>query len=247
MKRHRLMMTASIASSVVGILVGCATGNNPTSRTTPTNATNQVVTNIATSAIPSSTATMTTQIVNNVVIADTSLPGYSGQRIQLIDVKGEYVDNTTPGPYPAGSEWTGKFALRVIGPTGKLLSSYPLPSFYSQFHGQFQFHFADYTGNGLWGFALGQYASSNGYNYELFEVAANGIKPVKTTPAQIFTVDHSYSPLFHKASQNAFVVEDYNNAKAKYEVFTFVWKDGQFMIDHKQTSNAPVTLSTHHQ
>lgn len=246
MKRYKQMMTASITLSIVGVLVGCETGNNPTAGPTLTKATNQVVTNTVTNATPGSTTTTAAHIVNNVVIADTSLPGYSGQRIQLVDVKGEYVNNTTPGPYPEGSEWTGEFVLRVVGPTGKIFNSYPLPSFYSQFNGKFQFHFADYNGNGLSDFALGQYMTSNGYSYELFEVTASGIKPVKTTPLQIFTVSHSHSPLFHKVAPNAFVVEDYNNATTKYEVFTFVWKTGEFMIDHTQTSTTFVNLSTYH-
>lgn len=182
-------------------------------------------------------------MVTHDILADSSLPGYSGQRLQLVDVKGKYVNDTTPGPFE-GNNWTGKFELRVVGPTGAVLSTFQLPSFYNQFTEKFQFHFADYNGNGLSDFALGQYADSNGYNYELFEIAASGIKQLKTTPAQIFAVDHSYSPVFSKVAPNAFLVEDYNNATAKYEFFTFVWKNGESKIDNAQTFSVDSALYT---
>lgn len=58
-------------------------------------------------------------------------------------------------------------------------------------------------------------------------------------PNPIFTWDHSYSPVFSKAGQKAFRVEDYNNSTGKYELFTLVWKNGEFKIDNTKVSVSP--------
>ena len=169
--------------------------------------------------------------IHDVVLAETSLPGYSGDELELIDVNGKYAKNPIVGPFK-GDNWTWQFQLRVIGPTGKVFSKLNLPSNqYALFMGKFQFHFADYNGDGYSDFTLGQRAGSNGDWYQLFTVEPIGLTTLKITPtAPIFVSDFTYSPLFQKVSSNGFKVKYYDNAKAKWFQATYLWENGEFQL-----------------
>lgn len=167
--------------------------------------------------------------VHDVVLAKSSLPGHSGQELELIDVKGQFAKNPIVGPFK-GDNWTGQFQLRVVSPTGKVFSKLNLTADqYALFMATFQFHFADYNGNGYPDFTLGQREGSNGSWYKLFTVDQSGLHVLKTAPtAQIFAADFAYSPLFEKVHSNGFKVKYYDNAKAKWFQATYLWKNGKF-------------------
>lgn len=79
--------------------------------------------------------------VENVVLAKSTVPGYSGQQLELMDVKGRYADNPIVGPLQ-GKNWTGRFQLRLLGATGNVVSTLNLPSQqFTLFMSKFQFHF----------------------------------------------------------------------------------------------------------
>jgi len=175
--------------------------------------------------------------IHDVVLATTSLPGYSGQDLELVDVKGKYAKNPILGPFE-GDNWTGQFQLRVIGPTGKVFDKLNLPSNqYTLFMKKFQFQFADYNGDGNPDFTLGQYAGSNGNWYELFTITPKGIFQLQTEPTQLFVSDFTYSPVFQKVNPNGFKIKYYDNAKAKWFWATYLWKKGKFQQSSVIPSN----------
>lgn len=168
--------------------------------------------------------------VHNVILAKSSLPGRNGQQLELVDVSGKYVYNPTVGPFQ-GDTWTGQFQLRVVNSTGEAQSELSLTdSRFTQllFREKFQFHFADYTGDGNPDFTLGQHAGSNGSWYQLFEVKPSAIIELQTEPAQLFVSDYTYSPLFQQVKHNGFKIKYYDNAKAKSYQATYLWENGKF-------------------
>ncbi|WP_274434152.1 hypothetical protein [Alicyclobacillus sp. ALC3] len=164
-------------------------------------------------------------------MAKTQIPRRAGQLLELVDVKGQYVDNTIVGPFQ-GNNWTGQFQLRVVNSTGNTLSKLSLPNNKFTrllFMGKFQFHFADYNGDGYPDFTLGQYAGSNGNWYEIFEVNAHGIVQLQTKPtAQLFASDFAYSPLFQQVKPDGFRIKYYDNAKPGWYQATYSWRNGTF-------------------
>ena len=165
--------------------------------------------------------------VSNVVLAKSKISGHSGQQLELVDVKGMYINNTTVGPFQ-GNNWTGQFQLRVVNSEGKVLSKLSLPdNKFTQllFMRKFQFHFADYTDDGNPDFTLGQYASSNGSWYQIYEVKSDGIVQL---PIYLFASDGGYSPLFQQVKPNGFKIKYYDNANAEWYQATYVWKKGKF-------------------
>lgn len=173
--------------------------------------------------------------VRNVILAKTQIPGRTGQFLEMVDVKGQYVDNTIVGPFQ-GNNWTGQFQLRVVNSTGSTVSKLSLPdNKFTRliFMRKFQFHFADYNGDGYPDFTLGQHAGSNGNWYEIFEVKAHGILQLQTKPnAQLFVSEFAYSPLFQKVKPNGFRIKYYDNSKPGWYQATYSWHNGIF----KQTS-----------
>lgn len=175
--------------------------------------------------------------VHDVILAESNISARSGNKLELVDVNGHYAEDPEIGPF-FGPNWTGHFQLRVVNSKDAIVFTFNLPDnkFYQYlFMGKFQFHFSDYNGDGNPDFTLGQYAGSNGFDYELFEITDNGIKALNTIPNPIFAAEGSYSTVFPKVATNAFLVEDYNNATQNYEIFTFVWKNGEFKITNLRT------------
>jgi hypothetical protein len=182
--------------------------------------------------------------IHNVVLAKSTVPGKSGDQLELIDISGKYAKNPIVGPFQ-GDNWTGQFQLRLVGATGKVISKLNLPSnlklpenVYGVFSRRFQFHFADYNGDGYPDFTLGQYHDGNGFIYQLFTIEPSGIKRLPTSPSWIYTDNMSYSPLFKKIKSNAFQITYFDNAKVEWFRVTYTWKDGKFVmtgdsVDHK--------------
>lgn len=170
--------------------------------------------------------------VHNFVLAKSYIPGRSGQELELVDVSGEYLIDPNPGP-TYGENWLGHFQLRIINSTGKAVSKFSLPdNKYTQpfFKSKFEFHFADYNGDGNPDFTLGQYFSSNGYVYQLFTVKPAGIFPLPVS-AQLFVsdMDFAYSPLFQRVGKKGFQVEFYNNSKGNWYRAIYTWNGARFV------------------
>ncbi|MCF8564631.1 PliI family lysozyme inhibitor of I-type lysozyme [Alicyclobacillus tolerans] len=215
-------------------VTGCSSHTlNNTSTTAMSNNTTQI--SVGTNAVNThgnDTSTNNPQpkwtSIHDVVLAKTSLPGYSGQDLELVDVKGKYAKNPILGPFK-GDNWTGQFQLRVVGSSGKVFSKLNLPSDrYTLFMRKFQFQFADYNGDGNPDFTLGQYAGSNGNWYELFTITPKGIFQLQTEPSQLFVSDFTYSPVFQKVNPNGFKIKYYDNAKVKWFQATYLWKNAKF-------------------
>jgi hypothetical protein len=160
--------------------------------------------------------------IHNVVLAKSTVPGKSGDQLELIDVNGKNARNPMVDPFQ-GHNWTGQFQLQLVNSTGKVISKLNLPSnlklpenVYGIFSRHFQFHFADYNGDGYPDFTLGQYHDGNGFIYQLFSIEPSGIKRLPTSPSWIYTNDMSYSPLFKKVESNAFQITLFVNAITKW-------------------------------
>ena len=143
-----------------------------------------------------------------------------------------------------GHNWTGQFQLRLVNSTGKVISKLNLPSnpklpenVYGIFSRHFQFHFADYNGDGYPDFTLGQYHDGNGFIYQLFSIEPSGIKRLPTSPSWIYTNDMSYSPLFKKVESNAFQITLFDNAITEWIQVTYTWKNGRFVAGGNSVEN----------
>ena len=167
--------------------------------------------------------------VYNVILAKSMIPGRSGQQLELIDVKGQHTSKPIIGPI--GDNYTGQFQLRVVNSMGKMLFKFDLPDNKDNplvFGGKFQFHLADYNGDGSPDFTLGQYADSNGYWYRLYTIKSSGLYQLPT--AQLFVSGFTtYSPSFTLMKPNGFQIKYYDNSKAEWFRATYEWNDGKFV------------------
>ncbi len=228
-------LIVAICGAILPMATGCGSIPQENASSNPTNRGSLIAAhaNEASDSGNSSTAVGSPppKSVSNVILAKTRIPGRTGQLLELVDVKGQYVDNTAIGPNQ-GNNWTGHFQLRVVSPTGNIQSKLSLPdNKFTQplFTGKFQFHFADYNGDGYPDFTLGQYAGSNGNWYEIFEVNADGIAQLQTRPtAQLFVSDFAYSPLFQQVKPDGFRIKYYDNAKPGWYQATYSWHNGTF-------------------
>lgn len=214
----------TVLGGVCSMMAGCGSGT-PHSSSASNISENSIQTSVGNIHNPQSVSIP----IHHVVLAKSSVPGYSGQQLELVDVQGKYAKNPNVGPFQ-GDNWTGQFQLRVMSPTGKLLSKLNLSAHqYTLFVKKFQFHFADYNGDGYADFALGQYAGSNGDWYELFTIKSNGLFELPTLPtSQLFASDFTYSPLFRQVKKNGFKIKYYDSVKAKWFQATYLWKNGEF-------------------
>jgi hypothetical protein len=109
------------------------------------------------------------------------------ERIEIVMEQGERSKDTEPW-CGQGEKWEGEFSIRVWK-GGRLLSSQSLNDLMAPDTGQpgagqaeslffwtprFSLAFADYNGDGQIDFNLGQYASCNGNQYQLFTIGPNG-------------------------------------------------------------------------
>lgn len=184
--------------------------------------------------------------VRNVVLARTRVPGYSDRRLELVDVTGQYTYDSFPGPFQ-GDNWTGRFQLRLLGPTGRVLSRYDLSNLYyrvvsqsgkllskedwfTRFGRRFQFSFSDYNGDGYPDFALGQYFGNDHYRYQLFTIKPSGIEQLPVKPPGILAADEGYSAWFPKVGFAAFQVTYYDNASGNRWTVIYAWGNGTFTV-----------------
>ena len=175
--------------------------------------------------------------MRNVVLGEGPLPGYSGARLELVDVKGRFSVNRVVGPFE-GDNWTGRFQLRLIGAFGRTQARLDLPaSEYTLFMHKFKFSFADYNGDGYSDFALGQYASSDANWYEIYSIEPGGIVRLPVSTGQVFAPPNlDYSPAFKMAGPHAFTTTFYDNADATWFRATYAWTRGEFVETQRPES-----------
>lgn len=230
MRHHKWL----IAGLIVWVLVPLATAcGNDTTKDPASNAANHV------STVDNNNPKQIS--ISNVVLARSDVPNRPGQQLELVDVKGQYVNDTSIGPFE-GNNWTGHFQLRVVNHLGKILSVFNLPDnkfVQYLFMRKFQFHFADYNGDGYPDFALGQHFGSNGNTYEIYTVKPDGLFQLPTVPAEIFVADFSYSPLFKQVKPHGFQIKFYDNAKVQWYQVTYTWKGGEFVPSSTKGSHTP--------
>ncbi|OFW75646.1 MAG: hypothetical protein A2201_12145 [Alicyclobacillus sp. RIFOXYA1_FULL_53_8] len=167
--------------------------------------------------------------IPNVVLARSPVPGQSGEQLELVDVKGNFAKNPIVGPFQ-GNNWTGQFQLWLVDPLGRIVSKLSLPpNQYTLFMRNFQFHFADYNGDGHPDFTIGQRADSNGYWYQLFTIKSNELSRLPTPSSELFVSDFTYSPLLQRVQPNGFALKYYANSQAKWFKATYSWEGTKFI------------------
>lgn len=172
--------------------------------------------------------------ITNVVLARSPVPGQSGEQLKLVDVKGTFAKNPIVGPFQ-GNNWTGQFQLWLVDPFGRIVSKLSLPpNQYTLFMRNFQFHFADYNGDGRPDFTIGQRADSNGYWYQLFTIKSNEVFQLPTPSSELFVADSTYSPLLQRIKPNGFALKYYDNSQGKWFKATYSWGGTKFIQEDLQ-------------
>ncbi|MES7204572.1 hypothetical protein U6Q21_12410, partial [Cutibacterium acnes] len=146
---------------------------------------------------------------------------------------GERIEETAPGPF-MGEYWEGRFRLELVSHEGTLLHTLELnPSFGEErlmfaSSREFQLAFADYNDDGFPDFSIGQYASSNGFIYNVYSLMPDGMIVLHR---DLFAARGAYSVLFEKAGAAAFRNRFYDNAKGEYAEAIYVWQGDRFVRD----------------
>ena len=168
---------------------------------------------------------------NSVTLSDNT---YKDRVIRLKLVEGDYYEDWNPGPI-MGSIWEGVFYIDVLDTSGNLLATTKLESIHTNenmiFTSPFQIQFNDYNNDGDVDFTLGQYSSSNGYDYKLYTIRKdNTIQEliIKDYP-YIFISNRTgqYSTMLNKVDNTTFTIEYYDNSKGTFED-SFKWDGASF-------------------
>jgi len=146
-------------------------------------------------------------------------------------VTGEVKEEKEPGPL-SGAYWEGEFRLELVANDGALLHALDLnPAFgsgpltFAQ-NRDFDISFEDYNNDGQPDFSIGQYASSNGFTYNLYSLMLEGIAVIHQ---DLFSADSKYSILYEKAGNTSFKNRFYDMDKGTYTDTLFTWQGEQFV------------------
>jgi hypothetical protein len=174
---------------------------------------------------------------NNITLAD-------GQTafVNIEMLSGRYFYEENPGPFQ-GYNWNGNFQIRVYTDEGDLnstLSVTPvLPYEYENqeygdltFQGDFSLIFDDYNNDGNPDFTLGQYLSSNGYDYAIYSIKPKGeVVKLDTGGPMFISGDGGYSIQLDKQSPTSFKNTYYDNSVGEIQQVIYQWKENQFVAD----------------
>ncbi len=169
---------------------------------------------------------------DSVTLSDNT---YKDRVIRLKLVEGDYYEDWNPGPI-MGTIWKGKFYIDVLDTSGNLLATTKLETIHPSedmiFTSPFQIQFNDYNNDGDVDFTLGQYSSSNGYDYKLYTIPKdNSIQElvIKDYP-NIFISNRTgqYSTMLNKVDNTTFTIEYYDNSKGTFED-SFKWDGASFI------------------
>ncbi|WP_150268729.1 hypothetical protein [Paenibacillus tepidiphilus] len=170
-----------------------------------------------------------------VTLSRNELYTWTGRReyLNLQLWKGSYSEDwTTPSPL-GGRQWRGQFKLTVTDDTGTSLSSYDFngaPYEELSFDSPFPVQFGDYNSDGYPDFTIGQYASSNGYEYKLFTLRNNVVEEltVKQHPWLFISGGEGrYSVRLQNVS-GGFAASHYDNSLGQTVREIFAWNGEEF-------------------
>ena len=169
---------------------------------------------------------------NSMTLSDNT---YKDRVIRLKLVEGDYYEDWNPSPI-MGTIWEGLFSIDVLDKSGNLMSTTKLESIHPNekltFTAPFQIQFNDYNNDGDVDFTLGQYSSSNGYDYKLYTIRKdNSVQElvIKDNP-YIFISNRTgqYSTMLNKVDNTTFTIEYYDNSKGTFED-CFKWDGASFI------------------
>ena len=169
---------------------------------------------------------------NSMTLSDNT---YKDRVIRLKLVEGDYYEDWNPSPI-MGTIWEGLFSIDVLDKSGNLMSTTKLESIHPNenltFTAPFQIQFNDYNNDGDVDFTLGQYSSSNGYDYKLYTIRKdNSVQElVIKDNAYIFISNRTgqYSTMLNKVDNTTFTIEYYDNSKGTFED-CFKWDGASFI------------------
>jgi hypothetical protein len=157
--------------------------------------------------------------------------------LRLKMIKGRYYEDWTPGAH-MGTNWEGEFVLEVSDDSGNTIYETSLNAFYPpqtilNYHFTFEITFDDYNDDGHIDFTIGQYASSNGNEYKLFTIDADGkIKALEVDGYPTLFISKGagfYSTELIKVDKLTFKKEYYDNVQGKELEEYFQWNGNKFV------------------
>ena len=102
------------------------------------------------------------------------------------------------------------------------------------FKDSFSLLFDDYNDDGSPDFVLGQYSSSNGFDYAIFSINQNGeVNRLNTNNSSIFIGMHEYSIQLEKLSPTSFKIEFYDNNIGEFGERIYKWEVDKFISEDK--------------
>lgn len=153
------------------------------------------------------------------------------EKLYVRMTSGELKEEQEPGPF-AGVHWEGEFRLELVAKDGTLLHTLDLnPTFGGESllfdrNRAFNIGFEDYNDDGYPDFSIGQYASSNGYTYNLYSLKPEGIAVIHR---DLYTADSRYSILYEKKGDASFKNFYYDMEKGEMAKTLFTWQSDRFI------------------
>jgi hypothetical protein len=166
---------------------------------------------------------------NSVKIADKSTVF-----VNIEMISGQYAYDEFPGNNQ-GSNWSGQYQIRVykdetdfknpicLAPVS-IAGSQPM-----DFKSEFALAFDDYNNDNNPDFTLGQYVSSNGYEYALFTINQAGEAEKLDTDGLMYISEHDYSVKLEKLSSTSFAISSYDNGTGETVKTIYQWKENRFI------------------
>lgn len=174
---------------------------------------------------------------NDTILSENKIDFNKDGREETIVVKmvdGRHYEDTNIGPF-SGWKWEGGFDIELRDNGGKVLSTFDLNQAFSGepliFKDKFNIAFEDYNNDGCMDFTIGQYASSNGYEYSFFSIKKNGsivLLPFDKSTG-IFNDNNGYSTKFEKVDNVTFKNIYYDNSIGKRIENQYKWANDKFV------------------
>lgn len=148
-------------------------------------------------------------------------------------MNGQYVFDEFPGALQ-GNNWSGQYQIRIYTDEGSFKNPiYLAPIFIDgqtmNFKSEFSLVFDDYNDDNNPDFTLGQYVSSNGYEYALFTINQTGEVEKLDTDGLMFISEHDYSVKLEKLSLTSFRKSSYDNSVGETVERVYQWTDDRFI------------------
>lgn len=153
-------------------------------------------------------------------------------------IEGTYVEEKEPGPF-MGWNYQGKFVIETKDDNQVKEHQLELNSLFENepmiFNKEFELKFNDYNDDGNIDFTIGQYGTSNGYEYAILSIEPDGkIKKltIKNTKL-LFNSNKGYSIQLKKKKQATFENSYYNNIKGENIKDYYTWDGNEFIKTKK--------------